>query len=575
MKNYLENAVFLLGKTRREVPKIIFFFVLISILDLLGIGIIGPFLGVVFSGPDKMPTILINTFSLNEYSHTELVTVLAITMVVIYSVKSILGALIMRTVIRFSQNQQIHIREKLITSYQNMDYSKIIQRNSSELINAIQVMVPNYANLVMFVLQALGDSIVAIMIIVFLAWANPYAFGFLVLISGICLFGFDLLIRNRITEAGRHANEAASSIVGLTYESLKGFKEIRVLEKENHFKNNLVHNAEVLASANTSINFFSMIPKYIFEMIIIIFIAGISVGASFMVENPVDLIPTLGIFGMASIRMMPLARNFSFTLSRIRYTKDTVVKLALFLRESEGKSQPIQRRSVTTSTPFIDKVHRITLENISYTYPKSNKPALADISMDIKEGEHIGIVGTSGAGKTTLVDTLLGLLTPSKGRILINGVDITDHPDTLWQHVAYLPQEIFIIDGSVTQNIALGVPDDEVDIAKVNDAIMQAQIDDVIKDLPDGLESNLGENGVNLSGGQRQRIALARAFYFNRSILVLDEATSSLDEKTETQIVNYLKNLKKNITVISITHRANSLAHCDIVLKIKEGALDC
>lgn len=576
--NYFKNAIYLLGETRNQVPKIFFLFVLVSMLDLLGIGIIGPFLGVVFSGPEAIPEVIMDALSLRDYSHSGLVTLLAVILVIIYAVKSIFGAFIMRTVIRFSQNQQIQIRKKLITSYQNMAYSDLIQRNSSEFINAIQLMVPNYANLVMFVLQALGDSVVAIVIIVFLAWTNPYAFGFLLLITGACLLGFDLLVRHRMSEEGRRANESASLIVSSTNESLRGFKEIRVLNKAMYFRNNLVRNAEVFANAHTMINFFSMLPKYIFEMIIITFIAGISIAASLMTSDPVKLIPTLGIFGMASIRIMPLARNFSFTISRLRYTKDTVMKLAADLSAVEGCGQGATQadggNAENTPIPEIDTVRSIRLEDISYTYPASETAALDHISFEIKEGEHIGIVGTSGAGKTTLVDTLLGLLQPTSGRIWINDTDITHHPEALWQHVAYLPQEIFIIDGSVRQNIALGVPEDEIDAAQLSYAIDQAQINEVITKLPHGLETSLGENGVNLSGGQRQRIALARAFYFNRRILVLDEATSALDMKTEKQIISYLKTMKNNLTVISITHRLNSLDHCDRIMTMNSGKIE-
>jgi len=172
------------------------------------------------------------------------------------------------------------------------------------------------------------------------------------------------------------------------------------------------------------------------------------------------------------------------------------------------------------------------------------------------------------------VDTLLGLLQPTSGRIWINDTDITHHPEALWQHVAYLPQEIFIIDGSVRQNIALGVPEDEIDAAQLSYAINQAQINEVITKLPHGLETSLGESGVKLSGGQRQRIALARAFYFNRRILVLDEATSALDMKTEKQIISYLKTMKNNLTVISITHRLNSLDHCDRIMTMNRGKIE-
>ena len=184
------------------------------------------------------------------------------------------------------------------------------------------------------------------------------------------------------------------------------------------------------------------------------------------------------------------------------------------------------------------------------------------------------MAGGGGAGKTTFVDTLLGLLSPSDGHIRINGKDITTNPAVLWAHVAYLPQEIFIIDGNIRQNIALGVVDDQINDDQINKAIAQAQMQDAISQLPDGLNTNLGESGVKLSGGQRQRIALARAFYFNRKILILDEATSSLDLETETQIIDYLKNLKDKVTVVSIAHRAKSLEHCNRIMTINKGSID-
>ena len=277
-------------------------------------------------------------------------------------------------------------------------------------------------------------------------------------------------------------------------------------------------------------------------MIIIIFVVGVSVSATYVTEDPATLIPTLGVFGMASIRIMPLARNFSFTLNRIRYTKDSVEKLARDLRDTEIEITNLN--TVRSPAPKFDNVDNIFLKNISYTYPNNVSPALNKISIKINEGEHIGIVGNSGAGKTTLVDTLLGLLPPSAGKIIINNHDITNHPEALWEHVAYLPQEIFIIDGTVRQNIALGVPEIDIDDVKINLAIEKAQMEMVVSSLPEGIQTNLGENGVRLSGGQRQRIALARAFYFDRRILILDEATSSLDNNTEAQIIDYLKSLK-------------------------------
>jgi ABC-type multidrug transport system fused ATPase/permease subunit len=570
---YIKNVLFLLGENRGQLRKIFFFFVLVSILDLIGIGIIGPFLGVVFGGADSLPKVITNFLPISDYKHSELVLILAIVMVLIYSVKTIIGTSIMRAVIKFSQRQQYNLRTKLIYSYQNLDYTKIIKRNSSEYVNTIQLMVPNYANLVMFCLQALGDGIVAIMIVSFLAWTNLHAFSFLVVITAVFLVGFDLLVRKKMSQAGENANISSSLIVRYTNEILRGFKEIRVLKQETYFRENVSQNADIFSNAMTTMNFYSMLPKYIFEMIIIIFIASLSVASTYINEDPMSLVPTLGIFAMASIRMVPLARNFSFTLSRIRYTKDTVIKLANDLKDVDFNFEISQKPEINTDIPIFNEVKTIKLENISYTYPNASLPALKNISIDISEGQHIGIIGSSGAGKTTLVDTILGLLKPSKGRISINGHDVTQHLHSLWDHVAYLPQEAFIIDGSIKQNIALGISDKLIDEAQLKYAIKNAQLDEVVTNLPNGLMTNLGENGVNLSGGQRQRIALARAFYFNRKILVLDEATSSLDTKTEAQIINHLNSLKSKITIISITHRTNSLEYCDNIYTISNGSI--
>ncbi len=565
MSDYFDKAFQLLGNDRKHLPRMILMFFMISLLDLLSIGLVGPFLGLVFGGADSLPQSLKEALFLVDYNHRELAIIIGIAMLGIYAIKSVAEALIMRVVINFSQQQQVNIRNQLITAYQRMPYSKLIQRNSSEYINKIQLMVPNYVNLVMHVLQTLADSIVAVVIICFLAWTNPYAFLLLAGIVVSSLVLFDRVVRRRITTAGVIANISAAGIVRYTNEALRGFKEIRIFKQEHYFKDNLLENANDLAKTQSLTIFFSMLPKYIFEMIIISFVVGISIASVFLIEDPVTLIPTIGVFGIASIRVLPLAKNFSFTLSRIRATRDTVYKLAEDLVDVPRVIVPI--------TPDVERggdVQKIELKAVNYTYPTSETSALNGISLVINAGEHIGIIGTSGAGKTTLVDTLLGLLKPSDGQILVNGHDITEHPQVLWDQVAYLPQEIFIIDGTVRENITLGSAADD---DRIKSAIKQAQMEGALKKLPNGIDTELGENGVNLSGGQRQRIALARAFYFNRKILILDEATSSLDIETETQVINYLKKMKNKLTVISITHRAKSLKHCDRILTIEDGKL--
>ena len=568
MKTYYNQVIFLLGEDKNKLPKLIVAFVLVSLIDLLGIGIIGPFLGIVFSGPESLPDFATSLVDLSNISQLRLITVFAVIILVIFMVKAVVGALITFYVIKFCQHQQVKLRLRLITTFQRLPYTKIIQTNSSEYINSVQLMVPNFANLLMYSLQSLGDIIVSLMIVILLVITNPYAFILLSLITGVSLLLFDFFVRRQMLVAGKISNRSSASMIKHLQESLRGFKDIRILEGEEFFKKRLLDSAEEFAYSQSFINFFSVLPKYIFEFIIVSFIVGFAVLSSITSTDPNSLIPTLGIFGMAAIRLLPLARNFSFTLNRIRYTKDSVKTLNEYLKTEI--SNDLKKKKTTDEE--LD-IKTITLDKVSYKYPDTDKVSLNNISFTIKAGEHVGIIGPSGAGKTTLVDTLLGLLPPTEGKILLDQHDVAKAPNKIWQYVAYLPQDIFLIDGTVRQNIALSQSDDVIDEEKIYSAVELAKLTDVVNGLSGGLDTNIGENGVMLSGGQRQRIALARAFYFNKSLLILDEATSALDLKTEAQIIDYLKTLKSNVTVISITHRQKSLEHCDRIFSIKDGSL--
>lgn len=568
MKTYYNQVIFLLGEDRNKLPKLIMAFIFVSFIDLLGIGIIGPFLGIVFSGPESLPDFATSLFDLSDISQLRIIAVFAVIILVIFMVKAFVGALITFYVIKFCQHQQVKLRLRLITTFQRLPYTKMIQTNSSEYINSVQLMVPNFANLLMYSLQSLGDIIVSLMIVILLVITNPYAFILLSLITGVSLVLFDFFVRRQMLAAGKISNRSSALMIKHLQESLRGFKDIRILEGEEFFKKRLLDSAEEFAYSQSFINFFSVLPKYIFELIIISFIVGFAVLSSITTTDPNSLIPTLGIFGMAAIRLLPLARNFSFTLNRIRYTKDSVKTLNEYL---ETESYNASKKDKTPDKDL--EIKTITLDKVSYKYPNADKVSLNNISFTIKAGEHVGIIGPSGSGKTTLVDTLLGLLPPTEGKILLDQYDVATAPNKIWQYVAYLPQDIFLIDGTVRQNIALSQTDDEINEEKIQNAIELAKLTDVVNGLSRGLDTNIGENGVMLSGGQRQRIALARAFYFNKNLLILDEATSALDLETEAQIIDYLKTLKSNVTVISITHRQKSLEHCDRIFSIIDGSL--
>ena len=228
--------------------------------------------------------------------------------------------------------------------------------------------------------------------------------------------------------------------------------------------------------------------------------------------------------------------------------------------------------------PHIKKINEekfdiLEIKNINFKYPGSKMNVINDLSLDLKSGETIGFMGSSGAGKTTLVDIILGLLKPDSGEMLINGKKLDS--DKNWNlQVAYLPQEIFLLDASIKTNISFEIDDKLINLDKLNNALVNAQLKDMVKSQPNGIETIIGENGIKVSGGQKQRLAIARAFYHGRDILIMDEATSALDYETEKEIIDVLNKIKKNKTIIVIAHRMSTLKHCDKIFEIKNGKLN-
>ena len=278
------------------------------------------------------------------------------------------------------------------------------------------------------------------------------------------------------------------------------------------------------------------------------------------------------MFGLGSVRLIPLVGLFSISINDLRFSRYATSRIYEELMQIEkNKIGDIKHRLRKHNPKSL--FNNISFNNISFRYPNSEQWAIDNISFNIEAGESIGIIGPSGSGKTTLVDIFLGLLTPQKGKIYYNGNTLSSNLFGWWSQIAYLPQEIFIIDSTLRKNIAIGVKSENIDNHKLNEALHKAHLSQLITELPLGVETPLGERGVRLSGGQRQRVALARAFYHERSVLVMDEATSSLDYETELEVVKEIKRLKGEKTLIVIAHRLTTIEHCDRILKLKNGRL--
>ncbi len=572
MLRHLREILDLLGPDRRKLPWLMGLFLGASILDLVGLGLIGPYVTLIAnpSAIDGQLQQFIESLGLPTEFQILMVT-LGILLLCVFVLKAIAAISINWAIIRFTLRLQLRLRTTLMHAYQTMPYTEFLQRNSSEYIHSIQILTMMFTNgVVAPALITLSNVIVAVAILCMLAWQNGAALATLAILLVILLYGYDHLFRRHLGHYGKRANDASTAMVRGITEGIEGLKEIRVLGKESYFFDIVRNGAEEYAHFFTRNQLIGMMPRYLLELALIGFLVLLVIVTLEFGQDQMQLIPTLAVFALAAIRLLPASTGLANSLTQLRFNSDAVFRL----HRDIGRINSFQSAFPETSlSPGSDSFCSLTLQALRFTFPNMSKPALRDISIEIHAGESIGLIGTSGSGKTTLVDVILGLLRPDGGQIRYNQRPLQEALDIWRAQVAYLPQQVFLIDDTLRRNVALGVDDADIDEERIHAALTQARLSELVDQLPDGLATLLGERGVRLSGGQRQRVALARAFYHGRNVLVMDEATSALDNETENEIVEEIRRLRGQKTLIVIAHRLSTVEHCDRIYRLEEGGL--
>lgn len=574
MKKYFSEILYILDNDRRKLPALLLLFLAVSALDLAGIGLIGPYISLLVD-PQSISGMhggLFEKLGLPT-DQQSLLIIVGIVLLGVFLTKAISAIWINYKIVRFSQNQQVRLRTYLMQVYQSLPYTEYLARNSSEYIDSIHRLAGQFSqNVTLSLLKTISDGIVALSILALLAWTNSFALGLLIVLLGGVLYVYDRLFRRKMVHWGEQVNKAASEVVRGVNEGIEGFKELRILGRERYFYDKVKNGAEKYAYNQQFSQVLSIAPRYLLELMLIAFVVTVVVVTISLGKPIKELLPMLGMFGVASLRLLPTVNTASTTLMKLRYSRDVVARLFRDLKSIE-KFENYSGNIKSFNTRKDETFRKLTIKDINFRYPNANRDALNNLSLDIHVGESIGLIGPSGSGKTTLVDVLLGLLTPQNGSIFYNDKFIKDCMGIWHSQVAYLPQQVFLIDNTLRSNIGLGMKDAEIDTERLNDAIKQARLSELVEDLPQGVETYIGERGVRLSGGQRQRVALARAFYHGRNVLVMDEATSSLDNETEREIVDEIKQLKGKKTMIVIAHRMSTVQHCDRIYRLEKGQI--
>ena len=569
---YLIEILYLVGESRSKLPALILLFLFSSILDLLGLGLIAPYVSLIMNFENQNIDWIGNKIiALGLPMEQEFILIwMGVVLITVFLFKALTALYINHTIIVFSNMQEVRLKSYLMQTYQHLPYTEYIKRNSAEYVNAIIGHTISFRGALEMGLKTLSDGIIAIAIFSLLALTNGIALSLLVIILGVLVFGYDRVFRSRIKEYGRQSHHYATRLVQGVNEGIEGFKEIRILGREKYFYDLIKHNAERWTQNQGKTSIISSSPRYFLEFVLITFIVMLVITAYLFGNNLKALVPTIGFIGMAALRLLPVIHGLSNSLVHLRHNRFAVGWLYTDLIKLKESPKSVWESSTKSTN---GEFHELVLDGIQYFYPESKMPALDQISLRIQEGETVGFIGPSGAGKTTLVDLILGLLKPSKGSLLYNGEELKGSLSRWQSQIAYLPQQVFLIDNTLRNNVALGINDNEIDDQLVHGSLNNASLQEFVDTLPQGIETKLGERGVRLSGGQRQRVAIARAFYHGRNVLVMDEATSALDHETESEIVEEIKRLKGKKTIIVIAHRLTTVQHCDRIYYLEKGKI--
>jgi ATP-binding cassette, subfamily B, bacterial PglK len=584
MNQFLSKLIYLTKGQHKSLVVMIFIFLFISILEVFGTGIIGPFIAVA-TNPDLIKTnywlsIVYHQFKFS--SAQNFTFALGSLVIIAFYIKAFLSFTAQKFVFQFGYTLKGDLSAKLLKAYLEAPYSFHLRINSATLIQNVIGTTDNVClGVVMPLLTSISNAAVILALTLLLIKASPMALVMIALLLPIVI-GLIESLRSRLAFWSKEGWGASAEMIRILNHGLGGLKETRVIGCESYFEQQMKQQTKRYAKNLTLAQGYGNLPRFAIEAFMITFIVGFTLLFLHLNQGQEqNLTAILGIFALASIRLLPAISNLVGNINTFRANTFAIDKLFTDLKEIEtgeriatidNRDSSKNLSSSADRSPLLFR-KEIVFDKITFQYPESSKKSLDRISLTIKKGESIGVIGKSGAGKTTLVDVLLGLFTPGSGDITVDGVSVYDNLRAWQNTIGYVPQSIFLIDDTLERNIAFGVPDGLIDRHRLTKAIEMAQLSEVVAQLPDGIQTTVGERGLLLSGGQRQRVGIARVLYHEREILVFDEATAALDTETERLVTEATKALSGTKTIVIIAHRLSTIEHCDRIYQIDGGRI--
>jgi len=506
-------------------------------------------------------------------NHVQFIILCSIGLIILYLIKNAYLAWQLRIQINFAMQKQILYASELFKSYLAKTYIFHVNHNTAILMrNVSSGALIAFTNILIPTLQLLTEVVTGFVIWVMLIAVDPFTAVVVAGLLALVLYVLVKTFRRKIAEQGQIQNQYSGEMYRWVNQGLGAIKETKVLRKEAYFSSEYEAAYKRYGDANRVFNFLNQLPRLFIEAIVVVSLLFLIVFKLIQGYAPMEIVPLLGVLALAAFRMMPCANRIVNLSNGIKFQMPLFNELyeefcEIRDRLEAGKSQELLSESVE-KLPFAKE---LCVEHLAFQYPEGQHEVLQDVSFNVPKGSFVGVVGPSGAGKTTFVDILLGLLTPTGGKITVDGMDIQSNIRGWQANLSYVPQSIYLIDGTIKENVALGVAPEAFDEELLIRVLKMAELYDFVQDLPKGVDTMVGERGVKLSGGQRQRIGIARALYYKPEVLVLDEATSALDNETEKSITDTILKLKGQITIIAIAHRVSTLEACDFKVKFDNG----
>jgi len=493
-------------------------------------------------------------------------------LIVLYIAKNSFQFLFQRSLYRFVYSNQFKTASSLMKNFVRREYEYYLDAETAVIQRSITADVSNMYALIMAVLQIASEMIVAVFLVIALAMQDPLMTVVIAVLLVATLIVIKKIVKPIMNRTGKENQDFGASMFAWISQTVQGIKEIKVAGREQYFIGEYCKVGEGYVRAMERFSLFNNSPKLLIETVCMAGLLGYIMALILSGADVSSMVSLFAAFGIAAMRLLPAASRINNQITSMAFNEPFFFNVSDNLVEETDAAHTDISYAVAAKEK-LPVTREVKLSEITYHYPNSDKLIFDHATVSFPIGKSIGIVGASGAGKTTIIDILLGLLKLQGGRVLADDVDIQERYREWLANVGYIPQMIFLLDADIRKNVAFGIPEEEIDDQKLWHALREAQLDTFVKTLPDGVHTGIGERGIRLSGGQRQRIGIARALYHDPEVLILDEATSALDNDTEAAIMESINRLHGKKTLVIIAHRLQTIEKCDMVFRVENGKI--